>query len=106
MNDLAIEHIRVTEPTDSESDDDDGPDNPTPTDQVLELATIAQKAYLAVEGNTIITPDEARQWLNRAGADIAPSLPEDDEDEDEPEPNPFEDQDPFEDDSDEEEDDE
>lgn len=55
----------------------------TDTDRALQLATIAQKAYLAVDGNKLLTPEEGRQLLNAAGAGLEPGDPFE-----EPEPDP------------------
>lgn len=54
-----------------------GGDEPAETDadRAMKLATIAQKAYLAVDGNKIFTAEEGRELLNAAGAGLDPADP-------------------------------
>lgn len=47
----------------------------TDADRAAQIAGIAQKAYLAVEGNKLLTSEEGRALLNSAGAGLAPGDP-------------------------------
>lgn len=47
----------------------------TDADKALQVATIAQKVYLAVDGNKILTTEESRTLLNIAGAGLDPASP-------------------------------
>jgi HK97 family phage portal protein len=83
-----------------QSDPVKGGNPPTPTPEAAQakaIAEIAQKVYLAVDGNKILTTEEGRVLLNAAGAGLDPDSPFPEESEPEPaqlppapEPNPAE----------------
>lgn len=66
--------INTVDPNNSNPAGQDTPEL-TDADKVLQVATIAQKAYLAVDGNKMLTAEEGRQLLIAAGAGIEPGDP-------------------------------
>lgn len=72
---------RVQEPNGAQGNGAD--DTPEGVKQARAIAEIAQKAYLAVDGNKLLTPEEGRTLLNAAGAGLDPADPFE---ADEPEP--------------------
>lgn len=53
----------------------DQPAEPTSAETARKVAEIAQKVYLAVDGNKMLTTEEGRTLLNAAGAGLDPANP-------------------------------
>lgn len=77
--------VNTVDPNNSNPAGAEGNDTPelTDLDKAMALASVAQKAYLAVDGNKLFTPEEGRALLNAAGAGLEPGDPFE-----EPEPDP------------------
>jgi HK97 family phage portal protein len=92
MPDLPM--VVVEEPAEPEEESAGGPDPveppaDTPADKdPLAVATVAQKLYLAVKGNSLFTAVEGRRMVAEAGADINPDDWPDDEDDASPKEDP------------------